>query len=209
MCAGAMGWAAEQTTGVLLAGGRSTRMGGRNKAFAEVGGEAIVARALRVFRTLFPEVVIATNDPGPYHVFGARVVADEFPGCGPLAGVHAAMGVATRPYVFVAACDMPGLHPRAIRFLLSRGGEVDAVVPRWEGDIEPLHAAYAVRTRPAAAACLRAGRAAMRDFLPALRVEYVAERDLVAVAGTAESFVNVNTPAELAAVGGRFEDRSG
>lgn len=202
-----MGWPADETTGVLLAGGRSTRMGGRNKAFAAVGGEPIVARALRVLRSLFDEVVIATNDPERFRGFDAALVADSFPGRGPLAGLHAAMGVATRPYVFVAACDMPGLDARAIRFLLERGGDADAVVPCWDGDIEPLHAAYAVRTRPVAEACLREGRAAMRDFLPRLRVSYVPEADLARVAGTAESFLNVNTPEELAAVGGRFEGR--
>jgi len=204
-----MGWPAEQTTGVLLAGGRSTRMGGRNKAFAAVGGEPIVARALRVLRSLFSDIVIATNDVDRYRDFGATIVADVFPGRGPLAGVHAAMGIASQPYVFVAACDMPGLDERAIRFLLAQAGDTDAVVPRWEGDIEPLHAAYAVGTRPIAEACLREGRAAMRDFLPKLRVTYVPETDLAQVAGTAESFLNVNTPEELAAVGGRFEGRDG
>lgn len=202
-----MGWPAEQTTGVVLAGGRSTRMGGRNKAFAAVGGEPIVARALRVLRSLFAEVVIATNDPERYRDLDAAVVADAFPGRGPLAGLHAAMGVASHPWVFVAACDMPGLDARTIRFLLDRAGDADAVVPCWEGDIEPLHAAYAVRTRPVAERCLRDGRPAMRDFLPELRVTYVPEADLALVAGTAESFLNVNTPEELAAVGGRFEGR--
>lgn len=203
-----MGWSAEQTTGVLLAGGRSTRMGGRNKAFAAVGGEPIVARAVRVLGAVFPEVVIATNDPDRFRDFGARLVPDAFPGRGPLAGLHAAMGVASHPHVFVVACDMPGLDERTIRYLLAQGDDdVDAVVPRWDGDIEPLHAVYATHTRPIAETCLREGRAAMRDFLPMLRVAYVSETDLSGVAGTAKSFLNVNTPEELAAVGGRFEGR--
>jgi molybdopterin-guanine dinucleotide biosynthesis protein A len=204
-----MGWPADQTTGVLLAGGRSTRMGGRNKAFATVGGEPILGRALHVFRDLFSEIVIATNDPGRYRGLGATVVADAFPGRGPLAGVHAAMGAASHPYVFVAACDMPGLDARAIRFLLERTGDADAVVPYWDGDIEPLHAVYAVAARPIAEGCLQDGRAAMRDFLPKLHVTYVGEDELARIAGTAESFLNVNTPEELAAVGGHFEGRDG
>jgi molybdopterin-guanine dinucleotide biosynthesis protein A len=201
-----MGWPAEQTTGVLLAGGRSTRMGGRNKAFAAVGGEPIVGRAVRVLRSVFPEVVIATNDPERYRGFGAVLVGDAFPGRGPLAGLHAAMGVATHPWLFVAACDMPGLDPGAIAFLLERAAsDADAVVPCWDGDIEPLHALYAGRTRTVAEACLREGRAAMRDFLPRLAVTWVGEAELAGVSGSAESFLNVNTPEELAAVGGRFE----
>lgn len=193
-------------TGVLLAGGRARRMGGRNKAFAAVGGESIIARAVRLFHTLFPQVVIATNDPAPFRIFGTQVVTDVFPGRGPLAGLHAAMQVARHPHVFVAACDMPGLDARVIRFLLDRIDDADAIVPAWEGDIEPLHAVYAVHTRAVAEACLRAGESAMRQFLPRLRVDWVPEGELAAVAGTAASFVNVNTPEELEAVGGRFED---
>ena len=201
-----MAWPAAQTTGVLLAGGRSTRMGGRNKAFAAVRGEPIAARTLRVLGSLFSDVVVATNDPDRYRGFDVAIVTDEYPHRGPLAGVHAAMGRAKHPYLFVVACDMPGLDPRTIEFLLAQVDDAEAVVPRWDGDIEPLHAVYAAATRPIAEACLRDGRAAMRDFLPRLRVTYVGEEALAHVAGTAESFLNVNTPEELAAVGGRFEE---
>ena len=98
-------------TGVLLAGGRATRMGGRDKAFAAVGGEPIAARTLRLFCALFPQVIVATNHPERFRALGAETVADVFPGCGPLAGIHAGMQIARHPHVFVAACDMPGLDP--------------------------------------------------------------------------------------------------
>jgi molybdopterin-guanine dinucleotide biosynthesis protein A len=206
MCLVVMASPAHRTTGVLLAGGRATRMGGRDKAFAAVGGEPIIARSLRIFASLFGQIVIATNDPDRFGGFGVEIVTDRFVGGGPLAGLHAAMGVAKHPHVFVAACDMPGLDARVIRFLLDRVDGADAVVPEWDGDIEPLHAVYAVRTRPIAEECLREGRAAMRDFLPRLDVHYVSEQELASIAGTPSSFLNVNTPEELAAVGGRFED---
>jgi molybdopterin-guanine dinucleotide biosynthesis protein A len=135
-----------------------------------------------------------------------ETVADRFPGCGPLAGIHAALLASRHPHVFVAACDMPGLDPDVIRFLLARIGTADAVVPCWEGDVEPLHAVYAARCLPAIEASLRAGRHALRDFLAGARVDWVSEAELRAVRGAARSLTNVNTPEELAAVGGRFED---
>jgi molybdopterin-guanine dinucleotide biosynthesis protein A len=193
-------------TGVVLAGGRASRMGGRDKAFAAVDGEPIAARTLRLFRGLFPHVVVATNRPDRFRAFGVDVVTDAFPGCGPLAGIHAAMRVARHPQVFVAACDMPGLDVDVIRFLLGRIGDADAVVPRWEADIEPLHAVYAVRLLPRIEDALRNGRWALRDFLPEARVDYVAEEELRHIRGTARSMLNVNTPEELAAVGGSFDD---
>src|SRR5262245_50285651 len=107
---------------VLLAGGRATRMGGRNKAFAAVGGEPIAARTIRVLRETFPQVIVATNTPDDYAGFGVDVVADVYPGRGPLAGLHAAMRITRHPHLFAVACDMPGLDADVIRLLLGRIG---------------------------------------------------------------------------------------
>jgi molybdopterin-guanine dinucleotide biosynthesis protein A len=192
--------------GVILAGGRASRMGGRDKAFAAVDGEPIAVRTVRLFQRLFPEVLVSTNRPERFHGLGVKTVADAFPGCGPMAGIHAAMRACRAPHVFVAACDMPRLDPDAIRFLVGRIGAADAIVPCWEDDVEPLHAVYAVRLAPRLEAFLRAGRYALRDLLASLRVDYVAEAELRAVQGVAASLTNVNTPEELAAVGGRFND---
>src|SRR5215831_14735202 len=94
---------ADAVTGVVLAGGRATRMGGRDKAFAAVGGEPIAVRTLRLFRTLFPQIVVATNHPERFRSLGVETVVDCFPDCGPLAGIHAAMRIARYDHVFVAA----------------------------------------------------------------------------------------------------------
>ena len=193
-------------TGILLAGGKASRMGGRDKAFAAVGGEPIAVRTLRLFRALFAQVVVATNRPERYRGLDVDTVGDMFPDCGPLAGIHAAMQRAAHPHVFVAACDMPGLDADVIRFLLGRIGDADAIVPRWEHDIEPLHAVYAVRLVPAIEEALRSGCHALREFLPRVRVDYVAEDEMRHIRGTSRSMLNVNTPEELAAVGGSFED---
>jgi molybdopterin-guanine dinucleotide biosynthesis protein A len=192
--------------GAILAGGRASRMGGRDKAFAAVGGEPIAVRAVRVFRDLFPQVLVATNHPERFAGLGVETVGDRFPGGGPLAGIHSALVASRHPHVFVAACDMPGLDPDVIRFLLARIGDADAIVPRWEGDVEPLHAVYAAACTPVVERNLRAGRYAVRDVLPALRVDYVSEEDMRAVRGAAWSLTNENTPEELAAVGGRFDE---
>ena len=192
--------------GVILAGGRASRMGGRDKAFAAVGGEPIAVRTVRLFRELFPQVIVATDRPERFRGLGVETVADRFPGCGPLAGIDAAMLRSRHPHLFVAACDMPGLDAGVIRFLVARIGGADAIVPRWDGDVEPLHAVYAVHLGPAVEASLRAGRHALRDFLARIGVDYVEEAELRAVRGAAASLLNVNTPEELAAIGGQFEE---
>ena len=195
--------------GVIVAGGLALRMGGRDKAFAAVGGEPIAVRTIRLFHSLFSQVLVATNRPERFHALGVEIVSDRFPGCGPLAGIHAALLASRHPHVFVAACDMPGLDPDVIRLLVARIAGADAIVPRWEGDVEPLHAVYALRCLPAIEASLRAGRHALRELLASLSVDYVDEAELRRVRGAAASLTNVNTPEELAAVGGRFEELEG
>lgn len=195
--------------GAIMAGGRASRMGGRDKAFAAVGGEPIAVRTVRLFRGLFPQVLVATDRAERFRGLDVETVADRFPGGGPLAGLHAALLASRHPHVFVAACDMPRLDAGVIRFLLRRIGATDAIVPCWGGDVEPLHAVYARACAPEMEACLQAGRLAVRDFLLRVRVDYVSEEELARVRGAADSLTNVNTPEELAAVGGRFEESPG
>src|SRR5438132_4459598 len=108
--------------GVIVAGGRASRMGGRDKAFAAVGGEPIVVRTIRLFHELFPQVVVATQRPERFRGLDVETVTDRFPGGGPLAGIHTALLASRYPHAFVAACDMPGLDTGVIRFLLARIG---------------------------------------------------------------------------------------
>jgi len=107
--------------------------------------------------------------------FEVQVTADEFLGHGPLAGIHAGLGLVRCPYAFVVACDMPFLRPEPVAFLVNQIAGQDAVVPAWDGDIEPLHAVYRTPCGRASATRLRGGVRAIRDFLPAIQVRYIPE----------------------------------
>src|SRR5438552_17058078 len=84
--------------GVVLAGGRASRMGGRDKAFAAVDGEPIAVRAVRVFRELFPQVLISTNRPERFQGLGVATVGDRLPRSGPLAGIPGALFASRYPH---------------------------------------------------------------------------------------------------------------
>ena len=191
-------WLSTRVAGVILAGGRNSRMGGRDKAFLRVDGETVFTRTLSLLRRCFPAVVVVSNAPDKYVGFDVEVIADELRGCGPLGGMHAALGRIAQPYAFVTACDMPFLRVEPIGYLVSRLRDQDAIVPRWGGDIEPLHALYAARLRLPIAAAVRQGARAVRDFLPQIAVEYVPQRAMERVTGAAEAFRNVNTPEDAA-----------
>jgi molybdopterin-guanine dinucleotide biosynthesis protein A len=198
-------WLSESVAAIILAGGRNSRMGGRDKAFLQVNGETVFSRTLGLLKSCFEQVVVVSNQPDKYASFEVDVTADELPGLGPLGGLHAGLGRVRAPYAFVTACDMPFLRVEPIRFLVSHLRQQDAVVPCWAGDIEPLHAIYATALRPRIAAAVAGGARAIRDFLPLVRVHYVAEKLMADVDGAEEAFRNVNTPEEAA----RFEVQVG
>ena len=141
---------------------------------------------------------MVSNTPEKYAPFAVDAVADELHGLGPLGGLHAGLGRIAAPYAFVIACDMPFLHVEPIRYLVSRLRDQDAIVPRWGGDIEPLHALYAVRLRARIAESVAHGACALRDFLPQIGVEYVPQAAMERVPGAEEAFRNVNTPEDAA-----------
>ncbi|MGD9763878.1 MAG: molybdenum cofactor guanylyltransferase [Candidatus Binatia bacterium] len=191
-------WLSSRVTGVILAGGRNSRMGGRDKAFLRVNGETIFTRTLAVLRRCFGHVVVVSNAPHKYAEYPVAVTRDELVGLGPLGGLHAALGCLPTPYAFVTACDMPYLREEPIRYLVSLLADQDAIVPSWDGDIEPLHALYAARLRPRIAQVAARGGQGVRDLLLEINVQYVPQAVMESVVGAEESFRNINTPEEAA-----------
>lgn len=195
---GQVKWLSDAVAGVILAGGQNSRMGGADKAFLTVNGQTVFERTLQLLRRCFPQVVVVSNRPEKYRPFDVEVTRDEFPGRGPLAGIHAALRVVRYPYAFVVACDMPFLRVEPIRFLIERIDEQEAIVPWWDGDIEPLHAVYATALRARMGQALTGTSHSLREFLPTIRVEYIPETITCRIAGADESFRNVNTPEDAA-----------
>jgi molybdopterin-guanine dinucleotide biosynthesis protein A len=173
-------------------------MGGADKAFLRDGRQIALRRTIDLLRTAFPEVVVVASQPEKFREYDVIVTCDEFPGLGPLAGIHAAMGRVERDYVFVLACDMPFVQRSTVAYLVDRLAGQDALIPRWEDDIEPLHGIYARRIRSDIEAALREGVTAIRSFLPAIRAEFIDEREMREIPGAAQSFLNINTPEDAA-----------
>ncbi len=170
-------------------------MGGFDKAFMRVGGQPAIERTISTLRALFDDVIVVTNSPYKYRdLRHITVTTDVFVGLGPLAGFHAGVTQARQPYCFVVACDMPFIRPEPILYLESLVCGYDAVVPLWEGDVEPLHAFYARSLAPIAEELLRSGKSGLRDLLAFARVRYVGEEELRSIPGVEETFRNVNTP---------------
>jgi len=191
----------------ILAGGKSSRMG-TNKALLEVGGSPMLRRTAGLLRPLVEDLFVVADDPAPYADLGLPVVPDVHPGCGAAGGIHAALSRAAHPLVLCVACDMPHLSRALLELLLAAAlPEDDALLPRVRGYPEPLLAVYGRGALPGFEHAIGAGRLRVVHALEGLRVRYVEERELAAADPGLRSFVNVNTPAELAsarvAAGGR------
>jgi len=191
-----------EVTGVILAGGASSRFGS-NKALAVHDGKSLISSVAATLERLFPQRLLITNDPETYAFLGWPSLGDYFKGAGPLAGIHAALGGINTPCAFITGCDMPFLSEELIRLLaeLASSGDWDVVVPCPGGRPEPLYAIYHRRCLPTIEASLRREERKIGLVLKSLKVRRVAESELLSVLPDLGTFLNVNRPGDLPSCG--------
>lgn len=184
-------------SGVILAGGRSRRMG-REKLSIEIGGLSLIQHVRNALAGCCEEVLVVGG--GDFRLEDVRYVTGERPGGeGPLAGIEAGLGAARFDHVFVAAGDLPFLAPSLIGYFLERLAEGDgtAVVPLYGGRTHPLCAAYARGLCPLVGNALDDGVRAVHRFLEGTTgVEYVGE-ELRRFGDPDLLLLNINSPADL------------
>lgn len=178
-------------TGVVLAGGGSTRMG-RDKATVELDGRPLVLHVATQLGAWAGRVIVAAGEPGRLADLGLEVVADARPGEGPLMGIAAALAAAETDLVLFVACDVPDLPPALVAALLAAAAGAEGAVPvDAEGRPEPLFAVYRRRLLPLVRDLLAAGERRARALLDRADVARVPLPPGVRL-------TNLNTPADLA-----------
>ena len=176
---------------VLLAGGKSSRMG-CDKALLEIDGEPLWRRQLATLRAIEPEQLLVS---GPNRGEG-ETVADEIVDAGPLGGVAAALANCTAPLLVVLAVDLPRITPAFLRTLLALCDSGRGVVPCGAEFFEPLAAIYPAVAAEMARAQLRRGQFSMQEFVrTAMRSGWLLERKLAPE--EVPLFANMNTPRDL------------
>ncbi len=181
-------------SGVILAGGRSKRMG-FPKAFLSINGKRVIDYIVDTFNILFDEIFIITDDKDRFAGFkGVGVIEDLVKGCGPLGGIYTGLNVISNDRAFFAACDMPFLHIGFMCRLLdiSRGRGHSCTVPYSEKGIEPLHAVYSRSTLQKLKVSLNRGELSVMKFLNKCNCRYINVRK-----EELRSFFNINTQDDL------------
>jgi molybdenum cofactor guanylyltransferase len=168
---------------------------GSDKALLKLDGETLAVRAVRKLRYVCAEVAIAGGTTDLARL--GRVIADEMPGCGPLAGIVAALDQSPYEWNLFMAVDMPFVPEAVLRGLVAAaGGEEMVLLARADGYVQPLCGIYSRRALPVLRAELVAGRLKVKDAVFATgSVGYVEFAEL-------DWFQNLNTPEEFRAAGG-------
>ncbi len=187
-----------RVTGVIQAGGASTRMGGEPKALLDVGGRRIIERVRDAIAPAVDDLLLVTNTPELYAFLGLPMVPDAYPGTGSLGGIFSGLAAAAGDAIFTVACDMPFLHGEVVRLVVSRAGEGDVVIPRIGGLWETLHAVYGKACLPHIEERLQSGQLKIVGFFSRVRVVEIGEPEIARYRAPEVVFMNVNTPEELA-----------
>jgi molybdenum cofactor guanylyltransferase len=181
-------------TAAILAGGQARRLGGIDKSALVVGARSILDRQLTLLGGLTRHLLIVTNDRSRVLPVGVPVVVDRIGGAGALGGLYTALVEAPTEQVLVIGCDMPFLTAQFLQFLVERGRNTDAAIPRDEHGRHPLCASYARRTAPHFHARIKAGDLRIGEALMDLTVCEVGPGDLAPFDRDGRLLLNVNTP---------------
>jgi molybdopterin-guanine dinucleotide biosynthesis protein A len=207
--------------GFVLAGGKSSRMGA-DKAFLEFRGQTLLDRALAVMGTVSEEVAIV-GEPAKFAKYVAAegrasgyrasecrtsecrsVVADIFSGCGPLAGIHAALAHSTAELNLMLAVDMPFVSSELLAFLFAVAEDEDngaiVTVPRASQRLQPLCAVYRRDYAMAAEQALRAEKYKVDAAFSGVAVRVIEESEQAAAGFSERIFFNFNTPEDCLTV---------
>jgi molybdopterin-guanine dinucleotide biosynthesis protein A len=185
-------------TGVILSGGLAKRFNGREKAFLEIGEERIFDKIYTVFKALFDDIILVTNNPCQFLEWDLVIVTDLFDIRSSLTGIHTGLFYASNPYAFFSACDVPFLKKEIVETVLERVDErTDIVIPETSAGREPLCAAYSRRCLNIAAQHLVRQKLKIQRAFRKCRIKTISEKTLRDKDPELISFFNINTPEDL------------
>ena len=199
-------------SGVIVAGGRSTRFGDSDKAVAELAGTPMIRRVADRIAPAVDDLAVNCRDDQRAAIDAAlegveeqvSYALDPEPDLGPLAGIATGLDATDGTYGFVVACDMPFVDPSFVDYLFEQAEEYEAAVPRPDEWFQTTQAVY--RADAMVAASERALDRGDRRVVAALGEldSVTVEREEIEAVTSMETFENLNTREEFAAAQDRF-----
>lgn len=185
-------------TMIVLAGGKSRRLG-RYKALETLGGQSLIERVIDRLSPLGTEIIVVTAREDQALPLDLKVkrVSDVYPGKGALVGIYSGLKAASNFYSLVVACDMPFLNVALLRYLMGLSSGFDAVIPKLEGKLEPLHAVYSKDCLGPIEDMLGEDRLKVTDLPDRLGVRFVGDKEVETFDPEHLSFFNINCESDL------------
>tara|TARA_Y100000814_G_scaffold288463_1_gene259974 strand:+ start:376 stop:1011 length:636 start_codon:yes stop_codon:yes gene_type:complete len=192
----------QRVTGIILAGGKSSRLG-RDKAWEDVGGQRIIDRVIGALQSSCDEVLIIGDRPERQNELSLpkciQYRSDELKGRGSIGGLYTGLKSSDTLWSLVVACDMPFISRELIRFMLSMisKNRCDAIVPIINGRYQPTHALYNSTCIPFIEKNISSGNFRMDSYFDEIYLEEISEDVINSIKGAELSFFNVNTEDDL------------
>ena len=190
-------------TGVILAGGKSRRMG-ENKALMQLGDDSLIGHVIHRMHRVTDELLLITNSPTEYAHLGVSMHGDILPGTGALGGIYTGLTHASHDAVLCVACDSPFLEPKLLTYLVSVLGEYDAVMPETfthhndtQTTLQTLCAIYSKRCLPIIASMLRESELRVHALAERAHIKRISPEIWQAFDPDGISFFNINTPEDF------------
>lgn len=183
-----------KVTPIILAGGRSSRMG-TNKSFILFQNKVMIEGIIEKLKNIFAvQPMIVTNEKALYQYLNLQLTADVYKGRGPMAGIHAGLMASATEWNFFCACDMPFLSEGLIMAMLDNiKAGFDAVVPYHDGKYEPLCALYNKSCLTVIDKELQQEALKLQCILPKLKLNLLKREEIIRFSPKLECFYNVNT----------------
>lgn len=178
---------------VILAGGKSSRMG-RPKALLPFDNEPLIVHIVRALKSMFADAVVVAAPDQELPPVPATVVRDEVPYQGPVGGIYYGIKAAGGEFCFVTSCDVAFTNLALISYFMSHISNYDVVVPYWQDRFQPLHAVYRRSVLPLLKEQLERGELRPIYLFDKVRTRKIGEDEIRRLDPEGLSFLNMNTP---------------
>ena len=187
---------ASEVTGIVLAGGKSSRFG-TNKALHPYKGKRLVEYAIGTLAPLCGRVLLSAGNGEDFAFTCLETVKDVYADCGPLGGIHACLNASATAHNLVVGCDLPRLDTRLLAFLLQQSPGWQVVIPAHQGFRETMVGYYHRNCLSDLELALLRGEYRILDAIRPLNVLFpeVSGQDFYAE----KLFANINHPRDLPA----------
>jgi molybdopterin-guanine dinucleotide biosynthesis protein A len=198
------------TTGIVLAGGKSSRLG-REKALERIGGKRLIERVVDTLVPISDEVLVVTSKEQFERISSldlkARTIVDIYPGKAAFGGVYTGLMRATTQFGLIVACDMPFLNSDLLSYLVQIADSYDIVIPHVCGKLEPLHAVYSKNCLTIIKRLIDNNILQILELLDLVKTKYVDDEEVDKFDAEHLSFLNINTQDDVKRIGKLVEQR--